>query len=421
MSAKDYSDIQASRHLTRKGLETRQSLIKAAQEAFMARGYYASSVSEITRLCGVSQGAFYQYFRNKEQIFLEINDAIIRRFWVKAHNLSLDHDDFDERLRQVLLLMFNHTSENLYFHRILGEFELIDPITIGYYDSIARLLRDFFRREAGLGSVRPLDPNLLAYALMGIVYFHSLDWGEDADSYPGDMLVDLTIAFIRKGISGPKPWTKPKDMSASSFPGRMDRILEPQESLTQGQMTERAIFRASEEVFGKYGFNHAGISEITRLAGVAQGTFYIYFKSKRDLLEKFVKYLSREIRRAIKLATEGAEDRRDTEREGMLAFFRFLRVHSQIYRVVAESETLGPEVGMWYYKKLAEGYSTGVREGIEKGEIREMPVAFAVRSLMGLYHMIGLKWLVWKSFPHVELPKMLLADAAEFVMGGLDP
>ena len=132
MSAKDYPVVHSSRHLTRKGLETRQSLIKAAQQAFMANGYYASSVSEITRRCGVSQGTFYQYFRNKEQIFLEINDVIIRRFWDQAHNLPMNQSNFSERLRQILIHMFRHTSENLYFHRILGEFELIDPVTIGY-------------------------------------------------------------------------------------------------------------------------------------------------------------------------------------------------------------------------------------------------------------------------------------------------
>lgn len=412
---------RAGRSLTSKGIATRAAILNKAQEVFRDMGYYGTSVSEITRRCGISMGTFYQYFKNKEQVFMELNDLIIARFWERADNLPISGQNFEERLRQVVGLLFDHTRENFYFHRILGEFELIDPVTIGYYDSIARFYRAFFRQEASLGSIRPLDPNLLAYGIIGIVYFHSLDWGPDEEAYRPEKLVHLTVELVRKGVSGPKPWSRPPDLTVSSFPQRAEALLAPEEGVTQGQLTRRAIFQAAEKVFGKYGYNRASISEITRVAGVAQGTFYVHFKSKRDLLEGFVKYLSRELRRTLKQATEDTVDRRDMEREGMLAFFRFLRPHSQIYRVVAESETLGQQVGMWYYKKLAGGYISGLGLGIERNQIRDLPVVFMVRALMGFNHMIGLKWLVWKSYPHTELPKALLSDAIQFVLDGLEP
>lgn len=53
--------------------------------------------------------------------------------------------------------------------------------------------------------------------------------------------------------------------------------------------TERArkrqrILRAAIEVFSQKGFYHAKISEIARKAGVADGTIYLYFDNKDDLL-----------------------------------------------------------------------------------------------------------------------------------------
>ena len=155
------------------------------------------------------------------------------------------------------------------------------------------------------------------------------------------------------------------------------------------------------------------------MAGVAQGTFYIHFKSKRDLLDGFVRYLSRELRRTLQQATEGLTDRRDQEREGLGTFFRFLRQHSRIYRVVGESETVGQETGMWYYQKLASGYVAGLREGVKRGEIRSLPAPFLARSLMGLNHLIGLKWLVWNSYPQGEFPPRLLDELVQWVLDGL--
>jgi AcrR family transcriptional regulator len=407
------------RSLKAKGLNTRSVILDSAQEVFKDLGYYQTSISEITRRCGVSIGTFYQYFKNKEQIFLELNDLIISRFWEKAEGLSPEAWSLEERLSQVVQLLYDHISSHFYFHRILGEFELIDLVTIGYYDSIARFYRNFFRQEAGLGTIRPFDPNLITYGLIGMVYFNTLDWGPKNEVYRSDRLVALTVELILKGISGTKPWDRPGDLSFSSSAGKAENLPEAEEGAAQGAMTKRALFQAAETVFGLYGFNRANISEITRSAGVAQGTFYIHFKSKRDLLEGFVRYLSRELRRTLKRATEGLPDRRDMEREGIRTFFRFLRLHSRIYRVVGESETVGLETGMWYYKKLAEGYISGIRDGEKRGEIRELPAPFLARSLMGVNHIIGLKWLVWNSYPQAELPPPLLDELVQWVLEGL--
>ena len=104
-----------------------------------------------------------------------------------------------------------------------------------------------------------------------------------------------------------------------------------------------------------------------------------------------------------------------------MAFFRFLKPHRNIYRVLAECETLGQELAMSYYRKLAQGYDETITKGIAEKQIKALPVAFLVRSLMGLNHMIGLKWLVWNSSPQAEFPPQLLEDAVDLVLFGLKP
>ncbi len=413
---------RSPRSLTRKGRQTRTLLLDAARDVFKSLGYCSTSVSEISRRAGLSQGAFYQYFKNKEQIFQELNDLILNRFWQKANVLPSGEQPYPEGLRPVVELLIGHAREHSYFHRILGEFELIDPAAIGYFDSLARYTRFFFRTEAIEGRARALDPNLIAYGLIGLAIFQAMDWGEDEETYEPEQLVDYTIRFTRRGIGGPKPWDRPTDLSISSFqhpsPGRQRQ----QDELPQGRATARAILQAAEKVFGRHGYHRASVADITREAGVAQGTFYVHFKSKRDLLEGCVRYMSREMRRELKMASDGLPDRRDVEREGILAFFRFLSPHRQIYRVVTESETMGREMAMWYYKKLAAGYRLGLAEGVILGQIRDdLPIPYMVRALMGVTHMIGLKWLVWNAAPQAELPGHLGGDVIGFLLDGLDP
>ena len=52
-----------------------------------------------------------------------------------------------------------------------------------------------------------------------------------------------------------------------------------------GNKHER-ILEAALKVFAKHGFYSSKVSEIAREAGVADGTIYLYFKNKDDILIK---------------------------------------------------------------------------------------------------------------------------------------
>jgi AcrR family transcriptional regulator len=68
------SDDAGERTLS-KGERTRRMLIEIAIEQFGKHGYRGTSVSEITRLAGLTQAASYAYFPNKEALYREAVNA----------------------------------------------------------------------------------------------------------------------------------------------------------------------------------------------------------------------------------------------------------------------------------------------------------------------------------------------------------
>jgi len=72
----------------------------------------------------------------------------------------------------------------------------------------------------------------------------------------------------------------------------------------QADMDKKAeILRCGKELFSTLGYKNTGVANITKMAGIAAGTFYLYFSSKEKLfmdlfLEENVK-LKREILAAI--------------------------------------------------------------------------------------------------------------------------
>jgi AcrR family transcriptional regulator len=54
--------------LTPAGLRTLTALVVAGREVLLRRGYHGTRVDDIVSEAGVSHGAFYRYFRNKEDL-----------------------------------------------------------------------------------------------------------------------------------------------------------------------------------------------------------------------------------------------------------------------------------------------------------------------------------------------------------------
>jgi AcrR family transcriptional regulator len=80
----------------------------------------------------------------------------------------------------------------------------------------------------------------------------------------------------------------------------------------------REIIEAAYEVFSEKGYSAAGIADIAERLGIGHGTFYRYFKNKRDILdqvvdygvERFVEVLEKETPRPAKTLEEFREQLR---------------------------------------------------------------------------------------------------------------
>lgn len=66
----------------RRAALTYEALLEAAARVFAKRGFDAAQTPEIAAEAGVSTGAFYRYFDDKRQVFIEVMAAHLRR----AHN-----------------------------------------------------------------------------------------------------------------------------------------------------------------------------------------------------------------------------------------------------------------------------------------------------------------------------------------------
>lgn len=185
----------------------------------------------------------------------------------------------------------------------------------------------------------------------------------------------------------------------------------------RGQRTRQRLLDAAEAAFGSRGYFATSIADITRRSRVAQGTFYIYFPGKRAIFSELVRQRSRDLRRTIQDTVTGLVDRREIERQGFLAFFRFIDRHRQMYRIVRQAEFVDPALFRWYYRHFAEGYIAGLREAQRQGQIRPVDPEVLAFCLMGIGDFVGMRWVLWeKGAPRPEIVDSMMS----FILNGLD-
>jgi AcrR family transcriptional regulator len=166
----------------------------------------------------------------------------------------------------------------------------------------------------------------------------------------------------------------------------------------RGRETRSKLLEAAAVEFGEKGFHDGSIAEITRRAGVAMGTFYVYFGSKEEIFRSLVHFMSHETRAYIarRVAARPQLDRLATEKEGLRAFLEFARQHQNLYRIVMESQFVAPDAYRSYYEGFAAGYARNLEAAVAAGELRPGNPETRAWALIGMAVFLGMRYAVWE-------------------------
>lgn len=191
-----------------------------------------------------------------------------------------------------------------------------------------------------------------------------------------------------------------------------------------GKLRKRdTILRAAVEVIAERGYFGSRMAEVAERAQVADGTLYLYFKGKEDLLVSiFEEYSEAFLRRAIK-DLEGIDDPRarlariverhltSLERDRPLAqvFQIELRHTRRFLRRVAKGQVSD------YLRLLEEIITDGVRRGVFRSDV---PPDVAARAVFGGIDECVTAWVLAKRPGPLSSQSKPLLD---LLLQGLEP
>lgn len=164
----------------------------------------------------------------------------------------------------------------------------------------------------------------------------------------------------------------------------------------RGKQTLRKLLDAAETEFGTRGFHEASVASITAAAGIAQGTFYIYFDSKEALFRALVADQGRRLRDHLGTCVSAAATRLEAERAGLRGFILFVRDRPNLYRVVMEAQFVDEAAFRQYFTDFAQAYRANLEAAARTGEIKAGDAEVKSCALMGIALFMGLRFGIWE-------------------------
>ena len=161
----------------------------------------------------------------------------------------------------------------------------------------------------------------------------------------------------------------------------------------RGRETLNNILSAAAQEIYEKGYHNAAINDITRRAGVASGTFYVYFDSKDDLYKFLLLQCSHIIRKHLNQVTSSCKTRREAEEVGLREWLKFTQKNQYMYHIIWESLYVDKQLFLEYYRTFSRAYMKGIDIAKERGEIRpEINSEVLAWTLMGASNFLGLNW-----------------------------
>ncbi len=351
---------------------TKDKLIQSAIELFSRKRYSTVSVADICRNAKFSNGVFYRYFKNKEEIFKNVVEEFLTL--VEKTLDTLDGETIEERLEQFILAILSLTKR---------EYKKISIFREAQYRSYEyeRRLQHIYYNKVNQIYGRQLTESECFYSLSGLRFIAYRSQFHNILVEPAALKDIILYGVFTNTI---------KDYQKIFY-----REVTPL-SVSIEETTKEKLLKSGRTLFGHKPYSRVHIHDITNTSELATGTFYKYFSSKLTFFGEIIDQINSDIRGFISKNIDSSLNRLEQEIQGMYLFCLFLTIDKNCYNIGREAEFVISEKAKDYYDRFEEGYLKNVQD------IKQKDIRTVNNFLIGITYYLGIEMLFNKSTKNVK-------------------
>ena len=247
---------------------------------FDEKGYYLTNGDTITKRAGLGHGTFYIYFKNKNEVLIELlrrsTTAIPYTAYRNDPQYLMRHTGSPELFEAAVMEMVKPLSEipgllRAFFQGMLQDQEIIAfGMQIG--KDLARMFKVIIAQRQREGALRGCDARTLSEIMAICLATSILMAAARVIVCSPEVLIRNLCGMIAPVIFPSEQGRKAVRLRASGLDNNDNKI-------------RRELLKAAREEFIQHGYFDTKIAHVTTRSGYSRRTFYHYYKSKDELLK----------------------------------------------------------------------------------------------------------------------------------------
>jgi AcrR family transcriptional regulator len=182
----------------------KDTITAAAVALFHQKGYFATSVSEIARQCGIQKASIYHHYPSKENILFHIHKVTLEDLTGYLRGNLEGLADVESRMRAAVR---SHVRFHLNRQKetFIANSEL-RGLTAEHYREIARqrdayeqIFQQIIRQGAESGAFAAVDVKILSYAILTLCTAGAI-WFKPRGRLRVDDIADIYESFVLFGL-----------------------------------------------------------------------------------------------------------------------------------------------------------------------------------------------------------------------------
>lgn len=197
------AEITLTEPKTRRGLATRNKILKAAERLFGEKGYYNTSINDIAVKAKVAPGTLYIYFKDKYTLYcyLVTQYGHLLRSEIAKKIKEKGSVSRREKERVGMLCYLQTIQEHPHIYNIIWESVNIDKsLFVDYYETFSRGYQKNLDKAFEDGEIDKFDNEIIAYILMGISSFIGLRYVAFEKNVDLELVVDEIMRVLDFGL-----------------------------------------------------------------------------------------------------------------------------------------------------------------------------------------------------------------------------
>lgn len=150
--------------------DTKEQLLKAALDVFSEQGYAAASVEEIAARAGVTKGAVYYWFRDKEDLAADLQRSLWSEIAREAQADVRPDASTTENIKLSFRAYLRSLREHAHARFFLRDCWAVPSLEVAgraQHEAEVLLVRRQIEQGIARGEIVPVDPETLTRVLLG--------------------------------------------------------------------------------------------------------------------------------------------------------------------------------------------------------------------------------------------------------------